>query len=381
MLSPKQREFWREAHHRWNIKEGATRSGKTYLDYFVLPKRIIEGHGKEGLNVIIGNTRETVRRNVITPMQTMYGTSRVSNIRSDDNSAYLFGEKVYILGADNINHVDRLRGASIKYCYGDEVVTWARDVFEMLKSRLDKPYSLFDGTCNPDSPEHWFHEFLESDADIFRQTYTIYDNPFLPPEFVKNLEKEYAGTVLFDRYIRGLWVAADGALFTTYPKYTDDASLLRDGIAHIDAAYGGEDFTAFTCGKRQGDTIYLYGRLWHAHVDTVIDKCIEEAKRLMCAPFYTETNADKGYLGKEIRRRGYTSHTYHEDMNKYMKISSFLRKWWGNVVFLQGTDKAYIGQIMSYTESAEHDDAPDSCACICRHFDKRSGTPYKPIIG
>lgn len=381
MLSPKQREFWREANHRWNIKEGATRSGKTYLDYFVLPKRIIAGHGKEGLNVIIGNTRETVRRNVITPMQTMYGTSRVSNIRSDDNSAYLFGEKVYILGADNINHVDRLRGASIKYCYGDEVVTWARDVFEMLKSRLDKPYSLFDGTCNPDSPEHWFHEFLESDADIYRQTYTIYDNPFLPPEFVANLEKEYAGTVLFDRYIRGLWVAAEGALFTTYPKYTDDASLLRDGIAHIDAAYGGEDFTAFTCGKRQGDTLYVYGRLWHAHVDTVIDKCIEEAKRLMCAPIYTETNADKGYLGKEIRRRGYTSHTYYEDMNKFMKISSFLRKWWGNVVFLQGTDKAYIGQIMSYTESAEHDDAPDSCACICRHYDKRSGTPYKPIIG
>lgn len=48
---------------------------------------------------------------------------------------------MHCLGADNRKHVDRLRGVSIKYCYGDEVVTWEPEVFEMLKSRLDKPYA------------------------------------------------------------------------------------------------------------------------------------------------------------------------------------------------------------------------------------------------
>ena len=374
MFSPKQREFLRhtlyDERHRWTVKTGATRSGKTYLDYFLIPRRIVDGAGKEGLNVILGNTRETIRRNILLPMQEMYGAKRISNIHSD-NSCTMFGERVFCLGADNANHVDRLRGASIKYCYGDEVVTWNQDVFDMLKSRLDKPYSIFDGTCNPDSPQHWFYEFLQSDADIYQQAYTIDDNPYLDPAFVANLKKEYAGTVLYDRYINGLWVAAEGALFTTYPGYTDDATLLRDGIAHIDAAYGGEDFTAFTCGKRQGDTIYLYGRLWRRHVDTVIDTCIREAKRLLCAPIHCENNADKGYLAKEINERGYSAGSYNEFENKHLKISTFLRKWWGNVVFLSGTDKAYTAQILSYTEDAEHDDAPDSAACVARHYDRR----------
>ena len=380
LLSSKQREFWRNCTHRWNLKCGATRSGKTYMDLYVIPKRLLERSGKTGLNVILGNTRGTLQRNIIVPMQEMYGMKRVSDIRSD-NTAVMFGEKVYCLGADKINMVDRLRGASIKYCYGDEIVTWAKEVFDMLKSRLDKPYSCFDGACNTDSPQHWFYEFLQSDADIYLQNYTIDDNPFLDKSFIDNLKKEYAGTVLYDRYINGLWVAAEGALFTTYPQYTDDATVFRDGIAHIDAAYGGEDFTAFTCGKRHGDTIFLYGRLWHKHVDTVLDTCISEAKRLMCAPIYTETNADKGYLAKEIIRRGYSARTYHEDMNKFVKISTFLRKWWGNIVFLEGTDKAYIGQILSYTEEAEHDDAPDSCARVVLYYDKRGSGEYASPLG
>lgn len=379
LLSKKQAEFWRSCSHRWNVKTGATRSGKTYMDYYLIPRRLLAGAGKDGLNVILANTRETARRNLIVPMQEMYGT-RVGNIRSD-NSVIMFGERVFVLGADNANHVNRIRGSSIKYCYGDEIVTWHKDVFDMLKSRLDKPYSVFDGTCNPDSPQHWFHAFLQSDADIYQQAYTIEDNPYLDPAFVENLKREYSGTVLYDRYINGLWVAAEGALFTTYPRHTDDESLLRDGIAHIDAAYGGEDSTALTIGKRHGDTLYLYGRLWHKHVDTVLDTCIEEARRLLCAPILCETNADKGYLAKEIQSRGYSARTYPEKMNKHLKIATFLRKWWRNVVFLAGTDKAYEAQILSYTEEAEHDDAPDSAACVARYYDRRSGEPYISPFG
>ena len=371
ILSNKQREYWvKSKGHRYGVKSGATRSGKTYMDYFLIPKRIYDRRGLDGLTVILGNTKGTLQRNIIIPMQKRFGLKRVSDIRSD-NTATLFGEKVYCLGADKANMVDRIRGSSIKYCYGDEIVTWSKEVFDMLKSRLDQPYSQFDGACNPDSPQHWFYEFLQSDSDIYLQNYTLDDNPFLDPIVKENIKRDYAGTVLYDRYVRGLWVASEGALFTTYPQYTEDETLFRDGIAHIDAAYGGEDFTAFTCAKRQGDTIYLYGRMWHKHVDTVIDVCISEAKRLLCAPILTETNADKGYLAKEIIRRGYSARTYTESMNKFLKISTFLRKWWGNIVFLDGTDKQYVAQILSYTESAEHDDSCDSAAVCCRWFDKR----------
>ena len=46
MFSIKQREFLDNANRRWNVKYGETRSGKTYLDYYVIPKRIRNEKGK-----------------------------------------------------------------------------------------------------------------------------------------------------------------------------------------------------------------------------------------------------------------------------------------------------------------------------------------------
>ena len=241
MFSQMQREFWRNCKHRWNVKTGATRSGKTYQDYFLIPKRLLAVSGQEGLNVILGNTRETIRRNILLPMQQMYGVEYVSNLRAD-NSCEMFGQKVFCLGADNVNRVDKVRGSSIKYCYAQEITTWHPDVFDMLKSRLDKPYSVFDGTCNPDNPQHWFKKFLESDADIYQQAYSIDDNPFLDPAFVANLKREYGGTVLYDRYILGLWVAAEGVIYRLFADNPD--RYIRDGLTteQIRSAVIGVDF-------------------------------------------------------------------------------------------------------------------------------------------
>lgn len=376
----KQAEYLREAHHRWNMKGGATRSGKTYLDYrWVIPKRLRDRSGRDGLNVILGVTKATIERNVLEPMRTIYGDVLVGYIGSD-NTVNLFGEKCYALGAEKLSQVSKLRGSSIKYCYGDEVADWSRDVFDLLKSRLDKEYSCFDGTFNPKDPLHWLKEFIDSDADVYYQTYSIDDNPFLDDTFVSELKKEYAGTVLYERYILGRWAASEGALFTKYPEYTDDESKLYDGIAHIDAAYGGSDGTAFTCAKRDGEKIYLFGKLRQQHIDTLMDVFIADMHRLRCAPLLMEKNADKGFVGKEFHRRGEMVRLYDERENKFVKIATYLRKWWPNIVILNGTDKRYIEQIMSYAEGAEHDDAPDSAACICRYLDPRGTAVYNSVF-
>ena len=241
MFSEKQREFLDNANRRWNIKYGATRSGKTYLDYYVIPKRIRNVAGQQGLIVILGNTKGTLQRNVIESLQNIWGTELVSDIKSD-NTAFLFGEKAYCLGADNIKHVNKIRGASFKYCYGDEVATWNEEVFQMLKSRLDKSYSKFDGTCNPEGPSHWFKKFLDGNADIYQQKYTLYDNPFLAKEVLQNLETEYRGTVFFDRYILGDWKAAEGTIYMLFADETEkflvDKVNEQLAIATIGVDYG-----------------------------------------------------------------------------------------------------------------------------------------------
>ncbi len=238
LLSQKQLEFARYANHRWNFKGGATRSGKTYLDFkWIIPLRIRERAGKDGLAVILGVTKSTIERNVLEPMRNLYGDKLVGTI-SSDNTAWIFGEKCYCLGAEKVSQVSKIRGASIKYCYGDEVADWSEEVFALLKSRLDKEYSCFDGTYNPQYPNHWLKKFLDSNADIFSQVYTIDDNPFLPPSFVENLKKEYAGTVFYDRYILGKWTLAEGLV---YPMF-GDSCIVQDipdtGDYYISIDYG-----------------------------------------------------------------------------------------------------------------------------------------------
>lgn len=242
-FSPKQQEYFRLATHRWNVKSGATRSGKTFMDYYVIPKRIRAVAGKAGLVVILGHTKGSLQRNIIEPLQRIWGLELVSDIKSD-NTAMMFGERVYCLGADKVTRVDSIRGSSIKYCYGDEVVTWHKDVFTMLKSRLDKPYSRFDGTCNPDNPNHWFYKFLyESNADVYVQEYKLYDNPYLSDDFVKNLENEYRGTVYFDRYILGHWTIAEGLIYKLFANdLSGDKQMLRTQKPSLSRIVIGVDF-------------------------------------------------------------------------------------------------------------------------------------------
>lgn len=245
LLSPKQIDYVRYADKRWNFKGGATRSGKTYLDFrWMIPMRIRERIGKDGLSVILGVTKSTIERNVLEPMRNLYGAELVGAI-SSDNTVKLFGEKCYCLGAEKVSQVSKIRGASIKYCYGDEVADWSQEVFELLKSRLDKDYSCFDGTYNPQHPEHWLKEFLDSNASIYSQSYTIDDNPFLPVSFVENLKKEYEGTVYYDRYILGLWKRAEGLV---YPMFDEGRHVVSDvgsgGSYFVSMDYGTVNPTA-----------------------------------------------------------------------------------------------------------------------------------------
>ena len=179
-LTIKQKEYIQKATHRWNIKTGAVRSGKSYVDTaYTIPSRIRERVGKPGLSVIFGVSRDTIERNVLQPMREIYGSGLIGTI-NNRNVARICGEDTYCLGAEKVSQVAKVQGASIKYAYGDEIAKWNREVFEMLKSRLDKPYSCFDGACNPENPTHWLKEFIDSDADIYLQQYRLFDNPFLP---------------------------------------------------------------------------------------------------------------------------------------------------------------------------------------------------------
>lgn len=197
--------------------------------------------------------------------------------------------------------------------------------------------------------------------------YDCYQTGLISKEQLETLRQSMAPSLFAANY-ELKHIASTEVIFEIAPRFTEDPDMLRDGVAHVDAAYGGSDYTAFTCGRRdwQNDVLYLYGKIWHKPVDKVIDPIIEESKRLKCWPIRCEDNGDKGFLKKEFFRRGAYAACYTEHMNKFMKICTYLKRWWPKIVFLEGTDPEYIDQILDYTEHAEHDDAPDSAACVCR---------------
>lgn len=272
-LTEKQRDYLMNCNHRWNVKTGATGSGKSFVDFAVtIPQRINACRG-EGLIVLMGNTRGTLERNILEPMRSIW-PGCVGDIRSD-NTVQIFGKKVYALGADNKKHVARIQGATFEYVYGDEITTWSRDVFEMLKSRLRCQHSHFDGTCNPDSPGHWFKAFLDSDADIFQQSYVI-DDGVLPAQVVEELKKEYAGTIYYDRFILGLWTAATGII---YPMFRDAIAEPpeQEAVEYcLSIDYGTQNAFAAILWARFDDVWYAVREYYYSGRDTGVQKTDEE---------------------------------------------------------------------------------------------------------
>lgn len=173
-------------------------------------------------------------------------------------------------------------------------------------------------------------------------------------------------------------VASEDVIFTN-PQLGGDPAMVEQGDVHIDAAYGGEDYTALTVFKKRDGKYYLYGRLWHKHVDDCVPEIQRIRERFNAGRIICEDNGDKGYLAKDLRRRGERVVSYHENMNKFAKISSYLKNVWNDVIFVTGTDTEYVNQICDYNENAEHDDAPDSAASAVRRVWAKSENKYVPI--
>lgn len=195
--------------------------------------------------------------------------------------------------------------------------------------------------------------------------YDCYSTGLIDEETLADIKAKMEGSLFAANY-EMRHIASDDIIFTM-PQTGADPALVEQGECHIDASYGGSDSTTFTiCHKKDGK-YYVLGKLRHKHVDDCLDEFVDLAEEFNAGKFWNEDNGDKGYLNKILVQRYHRrTRKYHETMNKYIKITSYLKTEWENVIFVAGTDKEYIEQICDYNENAEHDDAPDSLASIIR---------------
>ncbi|RVU97048.1 hypothetical protein EII22_08935 [Coriobacteriales bacterium OH1046] len=206
------------------------------------------------------------------------------------------------------------------------------------------------------------------------ERFDCYSTGLMTREEVQQVRKSMSPSLFAANY--ELKHIADGEAMFSEPAFFSDPAMLREGIGHIDAAYGGEDGTAFSAISERGGAVYAHIRLWPGrHVEDCLPEIVRTCRQLRIGTVFCERNSDKGYLAKSIRRMGHPSMGYAEDTNKYIKISTHLRSAWDRVRFLDcgdwPLDAEALNQVLDYTENAAHDDMPDSLASAIRQYGSR----------
>ena len=205
------------------ICDGAVRSGKTVFMSAAFVIWAMEYYDRTNF-AICGKTVQSAERNVLKPLQeneslpyTMsYKVStKVLTVRcgTKENYFYIFG------GKDESSYM-LIQGITLAGVLFDEVALMPRSFVEQALSRaisFEHPKYWFN--CNPESPNHYFYkEWLENPKDgTTHLHFLLEDNPILTPQMIERTKAMYSG-VFYDRYIRGLWVIAEGIIYPMFGK-------------------------------------------------------------------------------------------------------------------------------------------------------------------
>ena len=238
---------------RINILEGSVRSGKTWIS-LVLWAFWVATMPASGAYLMVSKTLTSLRRNCLDLLQELVGKSSFSYSLSKKEGR-LFGRLVYLEGVNDARAESKIRGMTLAGAYCDEVTLFTEEFFTMLLSRLSDDGAKLIGTTNPDNPHHWLMaKYLtrQDELSLMSMKFTIEDNTFLKQEYVDALKKEYTG-VYYDRFILGLWKAAEGVIYDLFANgpeqfIVDDYDPSNIAFASIGVDFGGNKSAhAFVC--------------------------------------------------------------------------------------------------------------------------------------
>ena len=246
-----------ESNARINLWEGSVRSSKT-ISSIVRWIDFVKSAPPGGVLMMVGKTNKTLDRNILQPMREMLG----DKIRVNHGTGVIkmFGREIDIIGANDERAQEKIRGATVAGCYGDEITLWPESFFTMMLSRMSVKGAKLFGTTNPDSPYHWLKaDYIERADELNMRVFhfTLDDNLNLDPDYVSALKAEYTG-LWYKRFILGLWVLADGTVYDMWDEdkhSVDVQALLKSrGREHFSRYFVSIDY-----GTSNPCTFGLYG--------------------------------------------------------------------------------------------------------------------------
>lgn len=244
---------------------------------------------------ICGKTIESLRRNVITQLPTLFeGLCKITERKSENLMVVSLDGRVnkyYLFGGKDEGSAALIQGMTLAGVMFDEVALMPRSFVEQALARCSVEGSKFWFNCNPDSPEHWFYkEWIQKHKkkNALYLHFTMEDNNSLSEKVKKRYENMYSG-VFYDRFIRGLWVVAEGLV---YPRFSKADNVTEDipesGTYYISIDYG--TLNPFSAG------------LW----------CVSDGKAVRIKEYY--------HSGRDTKRQ-LTDEEYHAALEKLIQYT------------------------------------------------------------
>ena len=260
MISPKQQKILAFPYSKYDalICDGAVRSGKTSIMMWAFVCWAMENFSGQRFGVC-GRTVDSCTKNIIVPFTAMSLAKERYIIR------WRRGDKVMevrrgavtnyfeVFGGKDEASYTLIQGRTLAGVLLDEVVLMPRSFVEQALARCSVDGARLWFSCNPGSPHHWFYqEWIKRsrERNALYLHFEMTDNPGLSKRTLERYENMYAG-IFYDRYVRGLWVAAEGIVYKDFANDTEKY-LIGDPLEW--AKQNGTSFSIISIGVDFGGT-------------------------------------------------------------------------------------------------------------------------------
>lgn len=246
MISPKQAKILSFPYSKYDalICDGAVRSGKTSIMMWAFVRWAMENFSGQRFGVC-GRTVDSCTKNIIVPFTAMSLAKESYIIR------WRRGDKVMevrrgavtnyfeVFGGKDESSYTLIQGRTLAGVLLDEVVLMPRSFVEQALTRCSVDGAKLWFSCNPGSPQHWFYlEWIKrhKERNALYLHFEMTDNPGLSEKTLESYQNMFTG-VFYDRYIRGLWVLAEGLVYDFGEENIVD-KVPESGEYYISCDYG-----------------------------------------------------------------------------------------------------------------------------------------------
>ena len=247
MISEKQKKILAFPYSKYDaiICDGAVRSGKTSIMMWSFVEWAMREFNFQRFG-ICGKTVDSASKNIISPFiaMTLAKSRYIMRWRRSEKVLEVRRGSVVnffeIFGGKDEGSAALIQGRTLAGVLLDEVALMPRSFVEQALARCSVDGARLWFSCNPESPQHWFkREWIDQmeKRNALYLHFEMRDNPSLSEKTLAQYESRYTG-VFYDRYIRGLWVLAEGLVYDFFGEDQIVDEIPPSGRYYISCDYG-----------------------------------------------------------------------------------------------------------------------------------------------